>query len=60
MRYLPHTPEEIQEMLAVVGAESLDQLFFPIPPACRRQSALELPAPLSEWALDARMDALAA
>lgn len=60
MRYLPHTPEEIQEMLAVVGVESLDQLFSSIAPSCRRKTALELPAPLSEWALDAHMDELAA
>jgi glycine dehydrogenase subunit 1 len=60
MGYLPHTTEEIQEMLAVVGVERLDQLFSSIAPACRRQSALALPAPLSEWALNERMDALAA
>jgi glycine dehydrogenase subunit 1 len=60
MRYLPHTPEEIQEMLGVVGVESLDQLFLSIPPSCRRQSDLNLPEALSEWALDERMDRLAA
>jgi glycine dehydrogenase subunit 1 len=60
MPYLPHTPEEIQEMLAVVGADSLDALFAAIPPSCRRQVAPDLPAPLSEWELDAHMDRLAA
>ena len=30
MRYLPHTPEEISEMLAVVSADSLEALFAPV------------------------------
>ena len=35
MRYLPHTPEEISDMLAVIGADSLDGLFATVPAACR-------------------------
>jgi glycine dehydrogenase subunit 1 len=60
MRYLPHTPQEIDEMLAVVGAESLEALFAAIPSSCRRQADPELSEPLSEWELDAHMDRLAA
>jgi glycine dehydrogenase subunit 1 len=59
MRYLPHTPEEIAEMLARIGIESLDGLFAHIPEDCRRKTALNLPAPLTEWELNAHMDALA-
>ena len=28
MRYLPHTDEEIQEMLEVIGRKDLDELFL--------------------------------
>ena len=31
MRYLPHTPEEIAEMLGVIGKSSIDELFETIP-----------------------------
>lgn len=55
MRYLPHTQEEIDEMLAVVGRSSLDDLFCTIPEACRRDSDMDLPAPLTEWELDVHM-----
>ena len=27
MRYLPHTPEDIDEMMKTVGVDSLDDLF---------------------------------
>lgn len=59
MRYLPHTPQEIAAMLAVVGAGTLDDLFAHIPDECRRQAPLNLQAPLSEWELDRHMDGLA-
>ena len=59
MRYLPHTSEDIARMLAAVGAESVDALFEEIPADCRRQGELDLPAPLTEWSLNAHMDGLA-
>lgn len=59
MRYLPHTDSEIQDMLQVIGAESLDDLFSPISQACRRTSALNLPQPMTEWELDRHMEELA-
>lgn len=59
MRYLPHTPEEIAEMLAVVGKKSLDELFDTIPADCRRAGAMELPHAKSEWELDDHMAAIA-
>jgi glycine cleavage system pyridoxal-binding protein P len=34
MRYLPHTQEDIREMLQVVGAADLDGLFAGIPADC--------------------------
>jgi len=59
MRYFPHTGEDISEMLQEIGLQSLDDLFAPIPEDCRRQRDLDLPGPLTEWELDAHMDALA-
>ena len=59
MRYLPHTREDIAEMLQVVGATSLDDLFSTIPDDCRRKTDLNLPEPLTEWELNERMAALA-
>jgi glycine dehydrogenase subunit 1 len=60
MRYLPHTPQQIQQMLAVVGAHSLESLFSGIPEECRRLREMNLPEALSEWALNRHMDALSA
>ena len=59
MRYLPHTPQEIEAMLAVVGTGTVEDLFTHIPDECRRKAPLNLQAPLSEWELDRHMDGLA-
>ncbi|MGD9249062.1 MAG: aminomethyl-transferring glycine dehydrogenase subunit GcvPA [Desulfobacteraceae bacterium] len=58
MRYLPHTPQEVQTMLSAVGAGTIGDLFSHIPQACRRSNPLALPQALSEWELDRHMDAL--
>jgi glycine dehydrogenase subunit 1 len=60
MRYLPHTQEDIQQMLQVVGATDLDALFSSIPDDCRRKEAMDLPEPLTEWELNGHMDCMAA
>jgi glycine dehydrogenase subunit 1 len=59
MRYLPQTKTDIAAMLAAIGLKHLDDLFATIPAQCRRRERVNLPAPLSEWALDRHMDALA-
>lgn len=59
VRYLPHTPEDVREMLAVVGAKHVDDLFACIPQACRREAPMNLPAALSEWELARHMEELA-
>lgn len=51
MRYLPHTPKEIAEMLEVVGQSSLDDLFRSIPPDLKLKEDLKLPLALSEMEL---------
>ena len=58
MRYLPHTEEDIQEMLQTVGSENLDALFSVIPEDCRRLEDMNLPKPLTEWELDNLMETL--
>jgi len=58
MRYLPHTAEEINDMLGVVGVSSFDDLFKSIPEDCRRNNELRFPGPMSEWELNAHMDSL--
>ncbi len=60
MRYLPHTPEDIKEMLEVIGVKTVDALFEAIPESCRSKEPLNLPRAMSEWDLNAHMDALAA
>ena len=56
MRYLPHTPEDIEAMLKAVGVESLDALFSTVPDNCRRTGDLRVPEPLTEWELNELME----
>jgi glycine dehydrogenase subunit 1 len=48
MRYLPKSPTERSEMLAAIGAASIDELFSAIPERYRLREALKLPGPYSE------------
>ncbi len=48
MRYLPHTDDEVREMLAAAGFESVDDLFRTIPKEARFSGDLKIPAPLGE------------
>src|SRR5579863_7050701 len=48
MRYLPKSPAERQDMLAAIGAKSIEELFSSIPEHYRLREALKLPGPLSE------------
>jgi glycine dehydrogenase subunit 1 len=59
MRYFPHTPADIQEMLQFLGMENLDSLFADIPETCRWIRPMKLPAPMNEWELNRHMDTLA-
>ena len=58
MRYLPHTPEDIDAMMKTVGVDSLDDLFKTIPDDCRCNCELNLPEALTEWELNDHIDAL--
>jgi len=46
--YMPHTPEEVTEMLAFLGMDSIEQLFAHIPAAVRLSNGLDLPEGMSE------------
>ena len=58
MRYLPHTPEDIDEMMKTVGVDSLDDLFKTIPEDCRCDCVPRLPEALTEWELNDHIDTL--
>jgi glycine dehydrogenase subunit 1 len=58
MRYLPHTPEEIAEMLRVVGKGSIDALFEQIPKEARLARPLAIEPPLDEPSLMRHLDEL--
>ena len=59
MRYLPHTKDDIAHMLSVVGVKHTDGLFRSIPENLRLKQPLNLPDPLSEWELEARIGNIA-
>ena len=59
MRYLPHTKEDIESMLAVTGHSSLDELFECIPASVRLKGLLDLPEAKSEWELNEYMEEMA-
>ncbi|MBE0700400.1 MAG: aminomethyl-transferring glycine dehydrogenase subunit GcvPA [Acholeplasmataceae bacterium] len=58
-KYLPHTPKEIEEMLSVIGAESLDDLFTAIPKELRFKKDYKIPYALSDDELTTHMKKLA-
>jgi glycine dehydrogenase subunit 1 len=58
MRYLPHTGEEVQAMLDVLGVSDLNALFSSIPDDCLRKAPMRLPPALTEWELEGHINAL--
>jgi glycine dehydrogenase subunit 1 len=48
MRYLPKSPTERRDMLAAIGAKSIEELFSRIPERYRLSEPLKLPGPYSE------------
>ena len=56
--YCPHTPEEIAEMLSVIGVASVEDLFAPIP-AALRATTFNIPPGMSEFETFGRMQAIA-
>ena len=48
MPYIPHTSQEIAEMLSVIGVDSIEQLFDEIPPELRSDGLDNIPSRQSE------------
>jgi glycine dehydrogenase subunit 1 len=59
MPFIPHTGDDEREMLAAIGAPSIEALFDEIPPALRVQSLQELPPGLGEFEVMQLMSARA-
>ena len=60
MRYLPLTPDNRNEMLAVIGAATVDDLFIDVPAEARLTGPIaDLPMHASEMAVERHMAALA-
>jgi len=60
VRYHPHTPEDVRQMLEAIGAPSLEALFRSIPEALRLRRPLDVPAAADEIALLGELSRLAA
>lgn len=59
MRYLPHSDHERADMLAVIGAKSIDDLFVRVPERAYLKSPVNLPNHSPEFMVEAHMKALA-
>jgi glycine dehydrogenase subunit 1 len=59
MRYLPHTPEEIETMLQAIGVPSIDDLFDPIPKEVQLGRPLAVPQAMDEATLMRHLTAVA-
>ncbi len=60
MRYLPLTPADRAEMLATVGAATIDDLFVDVPQAARRRDLFDLPLHAGELEVERELSSLAA
>jgi len=60
VRYHPHSPEDVRQMLEAIGAPSLESLFRSIPEGLRLRRPLEVPAAADEIALLSELSRLAA
>ncbi|NDV17863.1 aminomethyl-transferring glycine dehydrogenase subunit GcvPA [Pseudodesulfovibrio sp. JC047] len=59
MPYVPHTEDEVREMLATIGVDSVDALFAEITEDMRPKS-FDLPEGLSEMEVLSKLEAMAA
>ena len=60
MPFIPHTEEEIRDMLSVIGADDIEQLFSEIPAHLRAKGLDGLPEGMNELELNRLMSARAA
>jgi glycine dehydrogenase subunit 1 len=55
MRYLPLTPDDRREMLGVIGATSIDDLYVDVPKAAQRAGLVDLPRAQGEAEVERTM-----
>jgi glycine dehydrogenase subunit 1 len=60
MPFIPHTPEDVREMLAAIGAPDTEALFDEIPADLRARALDEIPVALSEMEVGRLLSARAA
>ncbi|MCX5740809.1 MAG: aminomethyl-transferring glycine dehydrogenase subunit GcvPA [Proteobacteria bacterium] len=59
-RYIPHTEDDVRQMLATIGVANLDALFASVPEKLRLARSLAVPQVASEQEVAAELAALAA
>ena len=59
MRYTPHTPSDKEQMLHVIGIDSVEELYRHVPETLRNRAKIDLPEGLTELAVRKRLAALA-
>src|SRR5215467_8160947 len=60
MRYLPLTPRDRAEMLAAIGAPSIDALFADVPEPARLEGSVDLPRAMGEIEVERAISGMAA
>jgi glycine dehydrogenase subunit 1 len=60
MRYLPLTPNDRAEMLGVIGAPTIDELFKDVPESARAKDLFDLPLHAGELEVERELSGLAA
>jgi glycine dehydrogenase subunit 1 len=60
MPFIPHTPGDVEQMLAAIGAKSIDDLFDEIPKELRIEALAGIPDALNEMQIGRLMSARAA
>jgi glycine dehydrogenase subunit 1 len=60
MRFIPHTPADLERMLETIGVDSTKELFTSIPARILKTARLDLPAGLGEQEVVRRLEELAA
>src|SRR5215510_10386275 len=60
MPFIPHTPEDVEQMLAAIGAKKIDDLFDEIPKELRIESLAGIPDALNEMQIGRLMAGRAA
>src|SRR5690606_25542012 len=60
MRYLPLTDADRRDMLGVIGAKSVDELFRDVPESARREGLVDLPRRKGELDVERQLARMAA